>query len=245
VRAASIVSRMFRAWAQGLAAATARVPSRCEVCRSWPSQPVCHACVQRFAQPVPRCSRCALPVPPGVPVCGACLREPPPLDACHAALAYDYPWAGLIGRFKFQGEPGWAAPLAQRMLCDAGIAQSLAVAQLVLPVPLSRGRLAERGFNQALELARRLSPARVDAHLLLRTRETLPQATLDRRERLRNVAGAFAVDPLRIDLVRGQAVILVDDVMTSGASLHAAALALRQAGAREVRALVLARTPDA
>jgi ComF family protein len=208
---------------------------------------VCDACVARFAQPQPRCSRCALPVPAGVSICGQCLRQPPPLDACHAAVAYAYPWSGLIGRFKFQGEPGWAGCFATLMRSAPWIEPALERAELVLPMPLAPQRLAERGFNQALELARRLAPGRCDPSLLLRLRETPPQATLDRQARQRNVQDAFALDPLRAGQARGCHVVLVDDVMTSGASLHAAAVVLRRAGAASITALVLARTdaPDA
>ena len=103
-------------------------------------------------------------------------------------------------------------------------------------------RLAERGFNQALLLARAVDHRRSDPRLLLRLRETGSQTALDRKERHANVAGAFALEPLRADEVRGKSVILVDDVMTSGASLHAAADVLRHAGARRVSAVVLART---
>ena len=103
-------------------------------------------------------------------------------------------------------------------------------------------RLAERGFNQALLLAQHLAPLRTDARLLLRTRHTPAQSELKRAERLRNVQGVFAVEPLRADELRDRRVVLVDDVMTSGASLHAASLALRQAGAAHITALVFART---
>ncbi|MEO6856566.1 MAG: phosphoribosyltransferase family protein, partial [Rhodoferax sp.] len=99
------------------------------------------------------------------------------------------------------------------------------------------------GFNQALELARHLAPHKTQAQLLLRTRHTAPQPTLNRAERLRNVQGAFALEPLRADVLRGQRVVLVDDVMTSGASLFAAAAVLKQAGAVHVTGLVVARTP--
>ncbi len=112
-------------------------------------------------------------------------------------------------------------------------------------MPLSVQRLRERGFNQALEIARRLAPAKTDAHTLLRIRDTAPQRSLDRAGRLLNVRGAFAVEPSRAARVVGRHVLLVDDVMTSGASLHAAAAALRQAGAVRVSALVLARTDEA
>ncbi|MCL4771766.1 MAG: ComF family protein, partial [Burkholderiaceae bacterium] len=104
-------------------------------------------------------------------------------------------------------------------------------------------RLRERGFNQALLLARILAPAKTDATLLLRLHDTQAQSNLGRAQRLRNLQGALAVDPLRAAALQGRSVLLVDDVMTTGATLQAAALALRQAGARTVSALVFARTP--
>jgi ComF family protein len=217
-------------------------PGRCAVCGAWPARPLCEGCEARFATPRHRCGRCALPLPEGMSTCGACLREPPPLAACFAAVDYAYPWSGLVARFKFAGEPGWAATLARRMHAVPGVAEELARADLVLPMPLARSRLAERGFNQALLLARQLAPARTDAQLLLRLRETGSQTALDRGARQRNVEGAFGVEPLRAREVRDRHVVLVDDVMTSGSSLHAAARALRQAGSGRVSAVVLART---
>ncbi len=181
-------------------------------------------------------------MPEGNATCGACLRAPPPLDACFAAVDYAYPWSGLVGRFKFGGEPGWAAALATRMAQVSGVEDELRAADVVLPLPLAPRRLAERGFNQALLLARRLAPQKTDALLLLRLRETGSQVALERQARERNVEGAFGVEPLRAAQLRGLRVLLVDDVMTSGASLHAAARALRQAGAARVAAVVLART---
>jgi ComF family protein len=230
---------MSPGWLQRLAAAA---PSRCALCGAWPAQPVCAACRRQFARPQPRCLRCALPLPPGPSTCGACLAAPPPLDACFAAVPYAYPWAGLVARFKFEGEPAWAATLAALVLEAPPAAGEIAAADLLLPMPLSPRRLAARGFNQALLLARGLAPARTDPGLLLRLRETGPQAALDRKQRQANVRGAFGLEPLRHAQVRGKAVLLVDDVMTSGASLHAAAAVLRQAGAARVAAAVVART---
>ncbi len=109
-------------------------------------------------------------------------------------------------------------------------------------MPLSRQRLQQRGYNQAWELARQLAPGKASPDLLLRIRDTPPQSALPRAERLRNVKAAFAVDPLRQTEVRGKRVVLMDDVMTSGASLFAAAQALRDAGAAHITGLVLART---
>lgn len=230
---------MLRHLLDGLAA---KLPGQCAVCRAWPAQPVCEACVARFGQPQPRCRRCALPVPPGVTECGRCLREPPPLDACHAAVSYDYPWSALITSFKFRGQPGWARHFATLMRSAPWVEPTIERADLLVPMPLSRERLAERGFNQALLLARALSPSRTRADVLLRTRHTAAQTSLDRHERLANVKGAFAVEPSLAGGLRGRRVVLVDDVMTSGASVFSAAAALRHAGAEQVAAVVVART---
>ena len=219
-----------------------RVPSQCAVCRAWPSRPVCDACVTRFAPPAARCLGCALPVPHEVARCGECLAHPPPLDACLAACAYVWPWPDCIAQFKFQGRAGWAGPLATLLRSVPWVEPALEQADLVLPMPLAAGRLRERGFNQAHELARRLAPQKTDARLLLRTRETPAQSGLARAERLRNLQGAFALEPLRAQAVRGRRIVLVDDVMTSGASLFSAAQVLRTGGAAHITALVLART---
>lgn len=234
---------MFSRWAaRPLTSLLARLPSQCEVCRAWPSRRVCDACVARFAPPATRCRTCALPVPDGVARCGECLREPPPLDACLAACGYAWPWPGCIAQFKFHGEAGWAGPLATLMRSVPWVEPALDRCDLVLPMPVGPARLRERGFNQALELARRLAPAKTEAALLLRTRDTPPQRGLSRAERLRNLEGAFAIEPLRADGLRGRRVVLVDDVMTSGATLFCAAAALRLAGAAHVTGLVFART---
>lgn len=220
------------------------IPSQCAICHAWPARTVCEACVTRFAQPCPRCATCALAVPQGLAQCGACVKSAPPLDQCFAAVSYGYPWDDCIGRFKFQQSPGWAAALATLLRSTPWVEPALEEADCVVPMPLSVERLKERGFNQALELTRCLAARKADARLLLRIRHTLPQSELPRARRLRNVAGAFAVDPLRAGTLRGQRVVLVDDVMTSGASVFAAAAALRQAGAAHITALVVARTDE-
>ncbi|MCJ0762111.1 ComF family protein [Variovorax terrae] len=230
---------MFR---ELIARTCAPLPSQCAVCRAWPAQPVCEACVARFAQPLPRCRTCALAVPAGVHQCGQCLRTPPPLDDCFAAVSYAYPWSDCLAAYKFHDDPGWAATLATLLRSTPWVEPALERCDAVLPMPLSVQRLRQRGFNQALELARRLAPGKTDGTLLLRLRDTAPQSELDLPARQRNVKGAFAVDPLRAERVRQRRVVLVDDVMTSGASLFAAAAALRQAGAAHITGLVVART---
>ncbi|NML43137.1 ComF family protein [Ramlibacter sp. G-1-2-2] len=230
---------MRTAWLQKVAKAA---PSRCAVCGAWPAHALCAACLERFARPRLRCRRCALPVPEGIVTCGACLHASPPLDACYAAVSYGYPWSSLVARFKFHGEPGWARSLSGLMRSVPGVAQELDAADLVLPMPLATTRLAERGFNQAVQLAREIASGKTETRLLLRLRDTAAQASLDRSAREGNVKGAFGVDPLRVHELKGKSALLVDDVMTSGASLHAAAVAVRAAGAARVSALVLART---
>jgi ComF family protein len=229
---------MFRALCQSI---SDRIPGQCAACLRWPANPVCDACVATFAQPVPRCATCAAVVPASIRQCGACIRKPPPLDACVAALRYAYPWSGLIVRFKFQAHPGYARTLAQLLRSAPWVEPELDQADRVVPMPLSTQRLRQRGFNQSQELARHLAPDKLATGLLLRIRDTPAQSTLGRSQRAHNVRDAFAVEPLRRDELAGSRVVLVDDVMTSGASLFAAATALRHAGARHVTGVVLAR----
>lgn len=122
---------------------------------------------------------------------------------------------------------------------------ALEAATLVVPMPLSPTRLRERGFNQALELARHLAPFKTDGYTLLRRGEAAHQVGASRQERFDHVRDAFWVAPERIAHVRGQPVVVLDDVMTTGASIYEAARALRAAGAAHITGLVLARTEHA
>lgn len=203
---------------------------------------MCAACETRFAAATHRCRTCALAIPDGTDHCGRCLRAPPPVDACHAAVSYGYPWSALVARFKFGGEAGWAGAFSDLLLRDPVLRDRIAASRWVVAMPLSRERLAQRGFNQAHELARHLAPGKADARLALRVRDTASQAELDHDRRQANVHRAFALEPSRAASVRGQHVLLVDDVMTTGASLFALAQVFREAGAAEVAAAVFART---
>jgi ComF family protein len=189
----------------------------------------------------------------GQQVCADCMRQRPPLDGTLAAVPYAYPWSNLITHYKFGEQHGWAGFFAGLLLRTPGVSQALAELQAqdwIIPLPLSDQRLQTRGFNQAWELASALahqsqSRAQADTRLLLRVKHTRPQSQLKREARLANVKGAFQVDPLRATELDGRRVVLVDDVMTSGASLFAAAQALRDAGAAHITAVVLARTAPA
>ncbi len=223
-----------------------RLPGQCEVCRQWTQGALCTDCIARFAAPAPRCARCGLRLGLPTPACGACLREPPPFERTVCAVDYGFPWSALIADFKFHGRAE-LGPVLSRRLCAAVQAAGQPPPQLVLPVPLAPRRLAERGYNQAWELARRVAadmrlPARHD--VLLRPLDTGAQVELGRAERRRNLRGAFMVDPHRRSLVAGQRVALVDDVMTTGATAAESCATLLRAGASAVDLWVLARTPD-
>ena len=236
------IDSMFSSLLTGASRALRLLPSQCRVCHAWPAQPVCEGCVSRFAQPQPRCETCALPVPQQVRRCGACVKSPPPLDACFAAVAYAFPWSDLIVDYKFHETPGLANAFALLLRSAPWVEPALEAADIVLPMPLSRQRLQLRGFNQALLLAHCLAPDKTDPRLLLRIKDTPAQSSLKRVERLNALKDAFAVDPLRMAQLKDARVVLVDDVMTSGASLSCAARALRVAGAAHITALVIART---
>ncbi len=235
--------------------------SQCAVCHSWPARQVCEPCVARFSPTVLRCTTCALALPADLSMglrsspgrCADCIKHPPPLDASLVAVHYAYPWSELITRYKFGDRPGWAPFFASLLLEAPGVKQAfeaLQASDLIIPVPLSRERLQSRGFNQAWELASALarqsgSTATPDAHFLLRVKHTRPQTELQREARLANVKGAFQLDPLRLPMLAGRRVVLVDDVMTSGASLFTAAAVLRSAGAAHITGVAFARTPAA
>jgi ComF family protein len=226
-------------------AARWRLPGQCAACRAWDRQAVCGDCVERFAPAAARCGRCGLRLATHAPRCGACLADPPPFDACVVALDYAFPWDRLIADFKFNGRVELAAPLAALLVQAIGRAGA-SLPSLVVPVPLAPQRLAERGYNQAWELARRVARAlgcAADAQRLLRPLAGPHQADLNRAQRLVNLRGAYLPNPARRPSLYGLHVAVVDDVMTSGATLREAAAALRRAGAARVDAWALARTP--
>ena len=216
--------------------------SRCLVCRERAAaeHALCDACMAALPWAGAACVRCAMPLPAGDGPCGACLRRAPPLDAVHAAFVYGFPIDRLLPRFKFHHDLASGALLAR---CMAAVFAPLPRPDALVPVPLHDARLRRRGYDQALELtrplARRLAlPLRDD--LLRRTRATSAQSELAAIARRRNVRGAFACGDRAAMPAH---VALVDDVMTTGATLHAAAIALRRAGVTRVDAWVCARVP--
>jgi ComF family protein len=238
-----------------LAHAAHALPSQCMVCRAWGQERVCSACTGRFSRPVARCSTCALPLAGDATQCGECLLQPDALDTCIAVVDYGYPWDGLLAQLKFGGHGGGAGPnasvastLADTMRPLPAVQAALQRTDFIVPIPLSAQRLRQRGFNQALEIAKHVlgtgavARAKLRPEMLLRTRDTAPQVGLPRAERLHNMRHAFAVEPSLASKVQDASVLLVDDVTTTTATLCAAALALRAAGAAHVVGLVFART---
>lgn len=219
--------------------------SACAVCHSWAGQPLCGECRARFAPDVPRCAGCGLRMASPVLRCGACIAHPLPFDRVVCACDYAFPWDRLVTRFKFHRAVELAGPLAS-LIVNAIERSGAERPDLVVPVPLAPGRLAERGYNQAWELARQVARRlglRADAGRLQRPIDGVHQAGLPLAQRQRSLHGAFMPNPARREGLRGSRVALVDDVMTSGATLAEAAAALRRAGAAWVEAWVLARTP--
>lgn len=218
-------------------------PARCLVCREPAGSAgadLCNACLASLPWTRQACLRCAIPLAAGGLVCGRCLRRPPVLQEAHAAFVYGFPVDQLLPRFKFHRDLAAGRLLAGAMAtCFAALPRPDALVAL----PLHRGRLRQRGYDQALELARPLArslglPLLPDA--LRRARSTAAQSELDAVARRRNLRGAFAATagtPLPAH------VALVDDVMTTGATLHAAARALRRAGVARVDGWVCARVP--
>lgn len=210
----------------------------CYLCGGTATQPVCTECVAALPRlPAGICPRCALPSGNGGP-CGRCIASAPHFDATVAALAYGDPLDQALQAFKYRHALGLTRFLSS--LIDAAIGD-IAGIDLIVPMPLARARLAERGFNQALELAKPIAARRrirLDAGAVRRTRDTPPQAGLPWKERARNIKGVFACNA-RLD---GLGIAVVDDVMTTGATLDELARLLKQAGAARVTNWVVART---
>jgi len=235
----------WRAWAQrATRLARGALPQACALCAAGAGvELLCAACAAALPRLPPACPVCALPAPDAAP-CGACLAHPPPFATTIAAFVYAFPVDRLLQQFKYAGRlalADWAAGELAAAAAGALAARRGAILPgLVAAVPLSAARQRERGFNQAHEIAARVAqrlglPA---GHALAREERGVPQAALPWSRRAGNVRGAFAC---RRD-VRGLAVALVDDVMTTGATLAEAAATLRRAGAARVEAWVVART---
>ena len=198
--------------------------------------PVCSDCRDDLPRlPAALCPQCAQPSSEGRH-CGACLADPPHFDACHALFLYDFPADRLIQAFKYEHRLILGPWFAEQL---AGHIQQQAI-DCLIPLPLHASRLQERGFNQAMEIARRLEnrlTIPVDRSSLVRARATAVQASLPHKERHGNVRSAFEC---RRDFSR-QRILLIDDVLTTGATAGECARVLKLHGATRVEIAVIAR----
>jgi len=259
-------------WPRHLPRAVLRLllPSTCALCGAGCDDVVCAPCRDHFCLPVAhRCGRCANPLPalvvPGTAgndfprrresklsphddshesTCGTCLSYPPAFDATVTAVDYVPPLDHLVLQLKFSARLQ-LAPWFAGMLRDAVLAgDRMPLPDLLCPVPLGPSRLVERGYNQALEIARPLAAAlgvALAPALALRQLDTRAQSGVAPHDRAENIRGAFAIaDP---DLVEGRHIGIVDDVMTSGHTLEELAATFKRFGAARVSNFVFARTP--
>ena len=225
------------------------LPAQCALCGIGCPEVLCSPCrAQYLGQRRPRCRQCANPLADieVAQLCGRCLHQKPAYDATITAFDYAAPVDQLLLQLKF-GARLALAPLFAQLLHVAIQQQSDWLApQLLCPVPLGPARLAERGYNQALEIARplaRLLDLPLQPRLALRVRETQAQSGVAPQERRANLAHAFAIAPEHAALLQGCHVGIVDDVMSSGHTVNALAAACKSAGAAKVSILVVARTP--
>ncbi len=219
------------------------LPLRCLLCGGAGADDIdlCADCAAELPRNRSCCARCALPLASSASLCGQCQRRPPPWDGAWAPFRYGWPLDRLESRYKFANDLAAGRVLStlwQREPCPN------ALPQMLLSVPLHRSRLRRRGYNQALELARPLAralalPMRHD--VLQRLRRTEAQTELDAIGRRRNVRGAFA---LREGVVLPPHVALLDDVMTTGATLAECTRVLKRAGVSHVDVWALARAPS-
>ena len=233
----SISSRLF----PGIAATIRQslLAQDCILCQSaCGDRLLCEPCERELPASACACPRCALDGAGDIE-CGSCLADPPHYDASCAAFTYAYPVDALIQALKYGGQLALAGFFAHKLLQRIGPASGI---DLIVPLPLHPARLAERGFNQAAEIARALSRASgvlMDARVGKRVRNTAPQTGLPWRDRAANMRQAFSCERN----LAGLNVAVVDDVMTTGATLNEFARTLKQSGARRVQNWVVARTP--
>lgn len=224
------------------------IPVPCALCGTDSTKGICPACHEQFYAGVTnRCEQCGLSLPHEDPennVCGSCLRHPPCFDATIAATDYAPPTDQLVLALKFGAQLAYA-PIFAEMLHAAVRQRQVELPQLFIAVPLGPKRLAERGFNQALEIAKPLARALgipLEKRMVLRIRDTAAQALLPPDARRNNISRAFTLSSPFIDRLQGCHIGVVDDVMTTGETLNELAATLKRFGARRVTNLVFART---
>lgn len=224
-----------------------QVPASCLLCEAPASHwALCSGCLQDLPWNLHACERCAIPLPEELLLCGECRPRPPPQQMAIAPLRYVFPVDSLIAGLKYHRQLAHT-PVLSGALLEAIQAADRPLPQLILPVPLHPRRLAERGYNQALEIARPLAKAfglPLETRLVSRARHTRAQRTLDARARQHNLAQVFDVSTQRLAaLGHPTHVAIVDDVLTTGATVGAMASLLQRHGVTDIDVWCVARTP--
>jgi ComF family protein len=247
------VRAMFRMTGESLFATL--FPAECRLCNepllAMSRLPVCDACLAKihtFNSPV--CARCGEMLTIGnAQVCTACVNAPPPFVAALAIGPYDGALRGAIHLLKYNAVRPTAQMLG-RELAKVLAANSSKVGDnpLILPVPLHRAKDRDRGFNQAEEIAnavKKVTGFAIDRHVLVRKRPTVSQTGMTAHQRRENVRSAFVMRKRGVDIVKGRNILLIDDVMTTGATAAECTRVLLRAGAKQVLVATAARVTRA
>jgi ComF family protein len=204
---------------------------------------ICPSCLNDLPHNHNCCRICALPLASSNSdqICGKCLNQTPRFDRCHAPFSYGYPLSGLISDFKFN-QKLYSGRLLAELLINSIEKNRVELPDLIMPVPLHPARLKERGFNQALELAKPVGlhfNIPIDTKNCKRTKATATQSTLDKKIRIKNMRGAFEI----VRKVKCDHLVLIDDVVTTGTTVNELAKVIKSSGVKRVDVWALARTP--
>lgn len=246
LRASKSTTAAIRIWSASLSLFRSYSPARCLLCSNHTGGPLCDDCSSDLPPLGHRCPRCAEPLLHPAPLCARCQQNPrsAALDSTLAALLYEWPADVLIKRLKFDRNLAAGRALADQLAAAAEIHMLDARHRpdMLIPMPLHRSRRRWRGFNQAAELAQQVGhqlslPVALTA--ATRVRATTTQSLLPAAKRAGNLRGAFQVS----EAVAGKSIAIIDDVMTTGASVIELAFAAKRAGALQVEGWVVTRAP--
>jgi ComF family protein len=204
----------------------------------------CRACLESLPwHSAQSCPQCGLNSDGNI--CGSCLNNPPDFDATKAVFLYAYPIDAMMLRYKYGDSLNLGDTFAEFLAEKVNVEDCLKNIDLIIPMPMHPQRLKERGFNQAIEIAKVLAKnckEKLDYKSTIRQTLTPPQASLPLKERVKNIKGAFKVNADKLVKIQGKRIAIIDDVMTTGASLNELAKTLKKAGASHVECWVITRT---
>lgn len=224
------------------------VPSCCTACQHWPAYGLCNACYQLYRKSARRCYVCAIELPADCcsALCGQCLNNTFAFDHTIAAVSYIEPWSKMIRDFKFNQHTVKTQTIARLMQLKI-MSEQVPLPDFLIPIPNACNRIRERGYNQAWEITKflgRLLQIPSIPDVLIRHKEEASQTQRSKKERMTALKNAFENNASQTSKIYEKHVALIDDVMTTGATVDSAAQILKKAGARQVSVWVFARTPQ-